>query len=145
MKYSKLMLVFITLLVAGCATGPKYTEVSSSIPAMQPDKGRIYFYRTANMFGSGIQPKVKLNGEIVGKSKPGGFFFVDREPGNYKVVLSTETDKKLSFQLEPGNEKYVRMTVGLGLVVYRVYPELEDKNVAMEEIRDLSYIGDAMK
>ena len=135
----------ITLLLAACASGPKYKEVQSAIPALAPDQGRIYFYRSANIFGSGIQPSVVLGGEKVGDATPGGFFFLDRKPGNYEVVLSTEVDRKLTFTLAKGQEQYVRMSVTLGVIVYRVYPELVDAATGKSEIQDLSYTGDAVK
>lgn len=140
-----LSICMLALTVVGCATGPKYTEVKSSIPTLAPDKGRIYFYRSGTMFGSGIQPSVTLNGVVVGESKPGGFFFVDVPPADYEVVLSTEVDKKLTFVLEKRQEKCVRMSVGLGVVVYRVYPELVESAVCLVEMQDLSYTGTAMK
>ena len=135
----------IALLLAACASGPKYKEVQSSIPALAPDQGRIYFYRSGNIFGSGIQPSVVLGGEKVGDATPGGFFFLDRKPGNYEVVLSTEVDRKLTFTLAKGQEQYVRMSVTLGVIVYRVYPELVDAATGKSEIQDLSYTGDAIK
>jgi hypothetical protein len=136
---------FITMLVSACASGPKYTEVQSSIPAISADKGRIYFYRSGNIFGSGIQPSVMLNGVKVGDSVPGGFFFVDRDPGNYEVLLSTEVDRKATFTLARGQQQHVRMSVTLGAIVYRVYPELVDGPTALGELRDLSYIGAPLK
>ena len=131
----------IALSLSACASGPKYAEVQSSLPALDPAKGRIYFYRSSNIFGSGIQPSVMLNGSKVGDSVPGGFFFMDREPGNYEVLLSTEVDRKLTFTLAKGQEQHVRMSVTLGVIVYRVFPELVDTTTAKQEIRDLSYIG----
>jgi len=135
----------IVLLLAACATGPKYAEVRGAIPPLAADQGRIYFYRSANMFGSGIQPVVMLNGEKVGDSVPGGFFFIDRKPGNYEVLLSTEVERKLTFTLVSGQEQYVRMSVTLGVIVYRVFPELVDAATGMSEIKDLSYTGSVIK
>ena len=134
-----------TLLLAACASGPKHKEIQASIPALGADQGRIYFYRSANIFGSGIQPSVMLNGDKVGESVPGGFFFIDRAPGNYEVLLSTEVDRKLTFTLSRGQEQYVRMSVGLGAIIYRVHPELVDAATAKTEIVDLSYTGDRIK
>ncbi|HSD61080.1 MAG TPA: DUF2846 domain-containing protein [Burkholderiales bacterium] len=145
MHYPTVGALLAVAMLSACASGPKYTEVKSAIPALAPDSGRIYFYRSANMFGSGIQPSVVLNGEKVGDSVPGGFFFVDRVPGNQEVTLSTEVDKKLTFVLERNQDKYVRMSVGLGVIVYRVYPELIDPATAESEMRDLSFTGSIPK
>jgi len=134
-------LVLLAGMMAGCATGPKYEEVRGGFPSLDADKGRIYFYRSSNPFGSAIQPSVMLNGEKVGDSRPGGFFFVDHPPGNQEVNLTTEVEKKLTFTLDPRQDQYVRMSVGLGFVVYRVYPELVDKKTGEEELKGLSYTG----
>ncbi len=134
--------IFLTLILLSCATtGPKYSEIKTSLPMINPEEGRIYFYRKANLFGSGIQPSVYLNGKKVGRSVPGGFFFVDRPAGNYEVLLSTEVDKKLTFTLDKGQIRYVRMSVGLGILVYRVYPELVDPSIGESEMQELRYIG----
>ena len=95
--------------------------------------------------GAGIQPAVMLNGEKVGDSQPGGFFFVDAAPGNKEVVLSTEVERKLTFTLDKKQTQYVKMTVGLGVIVYRVYPELSDAKEGEPALRELSYTGTAVK
>ena len=142
MKVMKLLgCAAAALVLAGCATGPKFAEVKSAIPALSTDSGRVFFYRSANPIGSGIQPDVKLNGKVVGSSKPGGFFFVDVPPGDYEIVLSTEIDKKLTLALAKGQQRCVRMSVGLGVIVYRVYPELTERAVCDSEIEGLSYTG----
>lgn len=91
------------LVLSGCATGPKYTEVISTIPVLAPSQGRIYFYRPSAL-GTAVQPDINLNGQKVGTAKPHGFYFVDRAPGNYEVSAATETEKKLTFTLEPRQE-----------------------------------------
>jgi hypothetical protein len=137
--------LFSTLLIAfalvGCATGPKYAEVKNSIPILSADKGRIFFYRSNSMIGGGIQPNVNLNGAVVGESKPGGFFYVDVQPANYEVSLTSEVEKKLTFAIGMKQERCVRMSVGLGVLVYRVHPELVEPATCETEIQDLSYTG----
>jgi len=90
--------------------------------------------------GAGVQPDIKLNGEKVGTAKPHGFYFVDRDPGNYEVTATTETEKKLTFILEPNQERYVRLRIQMGVLVGRIVPELADKQQADGEMKDLSYI-----
>jgi hypothetical protein len=132
-------------LLSACASGPKYIEVEKTFPRLAADQGRIWFYRSGIMFGAGIQPSVMLNGVKVGESVPGGFFYVDRPAGNYEVLLSTEVERKVTFTLEPQQERYIRMTVSLGVIVYRVYPELVDPAEGRKEIIDASYTGDKAK
>lgn len=52
--------------------------------------GRIYFFHLDTFGGATIQPEIKLNDKVVGRSVPGGFFFVDEEPGECTVSTSTE-------------------------------------------------------
>ncbi|CAG1013917.1 hypothetical protein BURC_00555 [Burkholderiaceae bacterium] len=135
-----LLLAMVALLTA-CASGPKHAEVASSIPGLKPDEGRVYVYRSNSMLGAAIQPKVIINGKAVGESKPGGFFFVDLAPGPVEVSTSTEVEKKLTFKLDPGQVRYVRTSIGFGVMVGRVYPELVDNAAGAKEVAETSYIG----
>ena len=45
-----------------------------------------------------------------------------------KIQIEDERDeKKLTFQVAPGDRRYVRAAVGFGVIVWRVYPELVDE------------------
>ncbi len=134
----------LMLLLAACATGPKYTEVVSTLPSLTPSEGRIYFYRPSAL-GAAVQPEIKLNGQKVGTAKPHGFYFVDRAPGDYEVTAATETEKKLTFTLEPRQERYVRLKIQMGLFVGRIVPELVDKAEAEGDLAGLSFIADPLK
>ena len=71
-------LAVCALALTGCAaTGTKYSDMAASIPAAKSSEGRIYFFRSSSFVGAAIQPDIKLNGQVVGTSKPGGFFYVD--------------------------------------------------------------------
>ncbi|KJK21248.1 hypothetical protein UB46_28295 [Burkholderiaceae bacterium 16] len=135
----------ISFLMAGCASGVKHSEMAASIPTIKPGEGRIYFLRSASMFGAAIQPDLRLNSQVVGESKPGGFFFVDRPAGKYVASASTETEKTLSFVLDGGETKYVRSSPSIGLMVGRVVLEFETPDKAKEELSSLSYTGDVAK
>src|SRR5215468_2972130 len=137
-----LAIVAASLLLSACASGTKFTEMSATIPAARPDMGRIYFYRTA-MVGLAVQPEVRLNGEKVGKAVPNGFFYVDRPAGNYQVATETEVEKKLTFTLQPGQVRYVRLDISMGFFVGHVYGLLIDEKKAKSEIASMNYIGSA--
>jgi hypothetical protein len=144
-SFSKVLsLAAVAVVITGCASGPKHAEVKSSIPELATDKGRVYFYRSNSMMGAAIQPDIKLNGEVVGSSMPGGFFYVDRAPGNYEVLTSTEVDKKLTFVLNAREQKCVKTTIGFGVVAGRVYPELVDAAQCERDLVETSYTGTAL-
>lgn len=133
----------IAIVLSSCASGPRMSEIKSSIPTVKADQGRIYFYRSG-LLGGAIQPNVWLNGHVVGESKPNGFFFLDMPPGPMEVSTSSEVEKKLTFVLEAGQTRYVRLSVGLGILVYRIYPELSNATEAIQELQDLKYTGTAL-
>ena len=131
----------MAVIVAGCATGgQKFKEMSSEMAAPPAGMGRIYFYRTS-VFGAAVQPEVKLNGEVVGKAVPQGFFYSDRPPGDYTVTTATEVEKKLTFTLDAGQVRYVRLAISMGVLVGHVYGELVDEPVAVNEMESTSYTG----
>lgn len=120
-------------IMVGCASGPSFNEYSSSIPDMASDTGRIYIYRSSAL-GAAIQPKIRINGEVVGNAVPKGFFYVDRPAGNYEISASTEAKRSLTLGLEPGDERYVRLEVKMGLLAGHIKPVLVENSVGKQEI-----------
>jgi len=146
MRAKLVMLVGALMLLAGCAAiGSKFTEMKASIPALKQGEGRVYFYRSASMFGAAIQPEIRLNGAVVGSSVPGGFFFVDRPPANYEANASTEVERKLTFTLAAGETKYVRTSPSFGVLVGRINFDLVNGSEAAAEMEGLSFTGDVSK
>ena len=134
------VIVLVTALLAGCASGPSFKEASSSFAQLPADKGRIYFYRTA-IVGAAVQPAIYLNEDAVGKATPKGFFYVDRAPGKYEVRATTEAENKLTFMLEAGQIRYVRLDMRMGVFVGHVVPILVDDKEAGNAIQETSYTG----
>jgi hypothetical protein len=132
---------FALALLAGCASGVKHSDMAAGIPSIKAGEGRIYFFRSSSMVGAAVQPEIRLDGQKVGESKPGGFFYVDRPAGNHVASSSTETEKTVSFTLQPGETKYIRSSVSMGLLVGRVVLELESPDKGQAELASLSYTG----
>jgi Protein of unknown function (DUF2846) len=141
MRMWKLLAICAAVALAGCAStsGARFTEANAVAPRLTPDKGRIYFYRSA-MFGLAVQPEIRLNNQTVGRAVPGGFFFVDRPRGNYEASTTTEVETKLAFPLTGGETKYIRVGISLGLVVGHMQFELVDKSVAEAELASLNKV-----
>lgn len=138
MKTPLIAIVALLIFLTGCASGPSYSDYSATIPALSPEKGRIYFYRTA-MLGAAIQPAVKVNGDKVGSAKPKGFFYYDVAPGEYTIETSTEVKRRLTLILEKGQTRYVRLGVSMGFMAGHIYPELVDTEVGAKEIAGCNY------
>ncbi len=131
----------VALVATGCASGPQYKDVASAIPTLAADHGRIYFFRSDSFGGATVQPEIKLNDKVVGRSIPGGFFFVDEEPGEYTASTTTEVKREVKFTLHAGDTKYVRTSVSMGLLVGHVTPTLDDSETAQQEVETLKYTG----
>lgn len=126
--------------VAGCASGPKFSEMQSKMPNVKSGEGRIYVYRDSS-FGAAIVPAVYVNGEEVGRSLLNSFFYVDRAPGEYKVSSTTEVEKSVSLALAAGESKFVRVSIGMGLFAGRPNFELVNEAGARTALQSLSYSG----
>ena len=133
MNTMRTALLLSLLALSACASGPAYKDVSASFAAVPATQGRIFFYRTATV-GAAIQPAVYLNGEKVGSAVPGGFFYVDRPPGDYEVTTTTELKKSLTFHLDAGQVRYVKLGISMGLLAGHVYPELMDESVGKHDL-----------
>jgi hypothetical protein len=128
------------MVLAACASGPKFAELKPEMTTRNPDMGRIFFYRTSAL-GAALYPDVMLNGVMVGEAKARGFFFVDRPAGEYVVVTSTEVERKVSFTLDKGQTRFIRFNVSMGFFAGHVYGELVDEAEAKGEIVDCMYTG----
>jgi hypothetical protein len=143
MKVMKQIILFsfIGLLMMNCATsGPKYSEMVNSTPPLSGGEGRVYIYRTSAL-GAAIQPAVQLDGSVVGKAVPMGFFYVDCTAGNHRIATSTEVERELTFNLAEGQTRYVRLDVSMGFFVGHVYPDLVEQEKAISEIGNCHYVG----
>ena len=131
-------IVLASAFLAGCASGPKFSEISSSIAPIPAGDGRVYFFRSSSMLGAAVQPDIRINGDVVGTSKPGGFFYVDRPAGSYAAAAATETENTIAFTLDPGETKYLRTSPSMGFLVGHINFEIEDPQKAKAEIETLS-------
>ncbi|WP_376692387.1 DUF2846 domain-containing protein [Wenzhouxiangella sp. EGI_FJ10409] len=136
-----ILAAILVVLVSGCASGPSFRDYESSIPPLSEDAGRIYMYRTA-VVGAAVQPKVRVDGEPVGKATPQGFFFVDLPPGDYEISASTEAKRSLTLTLDQREIRYVRLEMKMGFMAGHVKPVLVDDSIGREEILGTKYTGE---
>lgn len=140
-KIGALPLVFAGFLLASCASPRGLDEPPLRLPALKPGHGRVYFTRPGDLVGVAIQPEIRMNKEVVGRSVPGGFSYVDRPPGQYSVTTATEVENAVTFQLAAGETKYIKTTVTPGILVGRVTPTLEFPEQGRSDVNRLRYVG----
>src|SRR6201990_3463745 len=124
-KIGALPLLLVGFLLASCASPRGLDEPPLQLPALKPGLGRVFFTRPAEFQGSAIQPEIRMNNEVVGRSTPGGFSYVDRPPGKYTVTTATEVENAVTFQLAGGGTQYIKTAVTPGLLVGHVTPARE--------------------
>jgi hypothetical protein len=91
--------------------------------------------------GSAVQPEIRMNNEVVARSVPGGFSYVDRPPGKYAVTTATEIENAVTFQLAAGETKYIKTSVTPGILVGHITPTLEFPEQGQSDISQLRYVG----
>jgi hypothetical protein len=140
-KSGALALLLVGILLVSCASPRGLDEPPLQIPPLKPGLGRVYFTRPADLPGYALQPEIRMNNEVVGRSVPGGFTFVDRPPGKYAVTTATEVENAVTFQLAAGETKYIKTTVSAGILVGHVTPTLEFPEQGQSDISRLRYVG----
>lgn len=135
------LLAVIAAGLVGCsATGPRFSEMADTLPSLGENEGRIYFYRNSIM-GAAIQPEVSVNGEVVGKSQPSSFFFIDRPAGTYKAAARTEAEGSIDIVLRARQTAYVEMSISMGLLVGRPAFERVAEAEGRKALPSLAYGG----
>ena len=135
------LLAVLAACLFGCsASGPRFSEMAGSIPSLGENQGRIYFYRTSIM-GMAVQPDVTVNGQTVGKSQPGSFFFIDRPAGTYRASARTEAEGTIDITLRPKQTAYILMSISAGLAVGRPAFERVAESEGRKELPPLAYGG----
>lgn len=142
MQIFRLFVIAVAIFLTGCAaTGPRYAEVEASLPTLRSGYGRLVVYRPGSLAGGAVQPDIKLNGEVIGKSQSGGFFFVDRTAGKYTVSARTEIETTLDAELVEGNATYVQTSITMGLFVGHPNLTLQSESLAIQQLPGLAYTG----
>lgn len=141
-RASSFFIACLMVFLSGCAaTGIKGGEMQSELDAVGPNQGRIFFYRSSSMVGAAIRPNISLNGAVVGESQPGGFFYVDVEPGIHQATARTEVLATLMIPIKAGERRYVRSSIHFGVLIGRVELALMDATQAEGELGALSFTG----
>jgi Protein of unknown function (DUF2846) len=134
-------LLLVGFLLSSCASPRGLDEPPVQLQPLKPGYGRVYFTRPGDFGGSAVQPEIRMNNEVVGRSVPGGFSYIDRPPGKYVVTTATEVENGVTFQLAAGETKYIKTSVTPGLLVGHVTPTLEFPEQGQSDINRLRYVG----
>ena len=130
--------ILVSTLVIGCgASGPVFKPVDP-IPT---GKGVVYIYRESGLVGSGVYGTVIADKTPLTKVRNGGYFPYLSNPGTVHFEVSTEATNEADVTVEAGKEKYLKTTVGMGLLVghlkfSEVSPEIGRKEISECQLLD---------
>jgi hypothetical protein len=134
-------LALAALLSACAATGPMFSDVQASFPPLRANEGRIFIFRANTLVGAAVRPEVRLNGTVVGSPQPGSFLFVDRPAGRYTASARTESESQVSFEIAGGQNAYISLQIGMGLLVGRPQLALHGPAEGHSALQGLAYAG----
>ena len=123
-------------LVAGCASGPTYEQLSGSLPAIPPGQGRIFLFLTGATEVPGFFPQPTLDGAKIGELRTGTYLYADRPAGRHVVGIyvkegnaafgSQGATDPVDVLLAPGERVYIEADtlslVGMVKVTLRPVP-----------------------
>lgn len=136
MNFARRLLIASMVLVAGCATGPTFTEATKSLAPPAAGNGRVYFYRES-LAGGAWKPEIQANSIAIGPSLAGSYYFRDLPAGKYKIGTTMDHDEKVELTLNAGETRFVRTS--FVFFKFQVRPAVVAQEQAVEEMKGLSF------
>jgi hypothetical protein len=125
-KQMKTKLIFGAIalsVLSGCATVPTADKAESTKLKQfaEPAEGMagVYVYRDNSSVGAALKKDVYINGDCVGETAPGVFFY-QQVSGNQEHTISTESEfsaNDLTLYTEEGRNYFVQQYIKLGVFV----------------------------
>lgn len=123
MKKSMLGIVTASLLLTGCASVPMVSDIESNkakqFKAPSENKAGIYIFREKSAVGGALKKDLWVDGNCVGETAPGVFFYEEVE-GDKKHVVSTESEfspNDLNVETETGELYFIQQYIKMGAFV----------------------------
>ncbi|WP_274058954.1 DUF2846 domain-containing protein [Vibrio parahaemolyticus] len=140
MKNKVILCSALLLGLSGCASVPTVDSTISnevkSFEAPQEGNSGIYIYREDTFVGAALKKYVYVDGECIGETAPGIFFYHEVE-GNKEHQVSTESEfseSHLTIYTEEGRNYFVNQYIKMGVFVGGAGVELVDENKGKAEV-----------
>lgn len=122
--------------LAGCAD-TKYR--SDAMPPLAANQARIVFFRNTSFVGANLQTGIVYDGNVVGNSRAGTYFYIDTTPGTHDISTSNDLNSHLGLTLAAGETRFVKTGMGLGQLAGRIEPESVSSDRALRELPELTF------
>tara|TARA_B100001057_G_C22419529_1_gene782980 strand:+ start:145 stop:609 length:465 start_codon:yes stop_codon:yes gene_type:complete len=140
MKNKVIVCSALLLGLSGCASVPTADSTVSnqakSFEAPQKGSSGIYVYREDAFVGAALKKYVYVDGECIGETAPGIFFYHEVE-GNKEHQVSTESEfseNHLTIYTEEGRNYFVNQYIKMGVFVGGAGVELVDESKGKAEV-----------
>ena len=110
----KLILPFVAglaLLLAGCASGPKFSESGDAAATPPPGQSLVFILRTPNFAGSVISWDVGLNGRHLVTVPNGGYHLFTNAPGTMRFTVN-QGSEILRLEARADTTHYLKFAFG---------------------------------
>ena len=140
MKKKILLSSCLLAILSGCASVPTVVSTQSNaakkFEAPEDGKAGVYVYRVDSPVGAALKKDVYINGECIGETAPGIFFYHEVE-GDKEHTVGTESEfsaNNLSILTEAGRLYFVKQYLKMGLFVGGANVELVDEAEGKAEV-----------
>ncbi|MCE2595765.1 DUF2846 domain-containing protein [Motilimonas cestriensis] len=143
MKKLLLASVVAASFLSGCATVPTASNeaetTAKKFSAPAPNNAGIYVYRKDSIVGGALKKDVWINGECIGETAP-GIFFYHEVAGGEEHKVSTESEfspNDLLVKAEAGKLYFVEQYIKMGAFVGGAGVEQADEATGKAEVSKL--------
>lgn len=126
--------------MSGCASVPTAdtSQTNQALEFSTPSENMagIYIYRPDAFVGQALKKDIYLNGECVGETAPGVFFYEEVE-GDKEHFIGTESEfsaNNLTLYTETGRLYFVEQYIKMGLFVGGANVEIVEEMKGREEV-----------
>jgi len=131
----------LLFLCVGCASGPVYQDYASTIESPAPGRGRVYIYRPSALpLADVVGVVVHVNDAVLEHwPRPRTFVVLDQPEGEVRIRIYSG---EVSFPLQSGETRYVKIRASHGLGATSLYLELVGPEQGRTEIEGLRLVGE---
>ncbi|MFC3284475.1 DUF2846 domain-containing protein [Litchfieldella rifensis] len=134
------LLLLAALVVSGCASVPMGSNEKDmalkQFPAPPEAMAGLYVYRDS-FVGKALKKTVSLDGEILGETANGVYFYEVISPGEHTVSTESEfSDNTLSFVADVDKNYFVRQYIKMGVFVGGAGLEMVEEEKGMTAVQE---------
>lgn len=134
------LVLLATLVVSGCASVPMGSSEEDlalkQFPLPPEDKAGLYVYRDSFM-GKALKKSVSLDGQLLGETANGVYFYEVVEPGEHSLSTESEFgDNSIAFEADAGENYFVEQYIKMGVFVGGAGLKMVGKAEGMDAVRE---------